>query len=240
MTLYDRIGRNYTRHRSPDPSIAARIDAAIGQAATVVNVGAGAGSYEPDGAVAVEPSSVMVAQRASANPVVAAYAENLPFASGTFEVAMAVLSVHHWNDQPAGLREMRRVAGRCVIFSFDIAVLHDAFWLVRDYVPEFREMESHVPLPAQIAEIVGAARVDPVPLPADCRDGFLAAYWARPESFLDPSVRSAISLFHRLDATVVRRMVTKLSEDLASGRWERRNADLRGQTELDLGFRLIA
>lgn len=239
MTLYDRIGRNYARHRTPDPSIGARIAAAIGPSSSVVNVGAGTGSYEPDGAVAVEPSAVMVAQRTSRNPVVSALAEALPFAPGAFDVAMAVLSVHHWNEPEAGLREMARVARRSVVFSFDIEVLHERFWLVRDYVPEFRELEAHVPAPALIAEILGASHVDAVPLPAECRDGFLAAYWARPEAFLDPSVRSAISLFHRLDVAVVRRMVTKLSEDLSSGLWERRNRDLGGLDELDLGFRLI-
>ena len=240
MTLYDRIGRNYARHRTPEPAIAARIWDAIGASQRVVNIGAGTGSYEQAGWIAVEPSQVMIAQRpAGANRVVAAFAESLPFEPGCFDVAMAVLSVHHWADPAAGLREIRRVAERSVIFSFDVSLLHERFWLVRDYVPEMASLESHVPPPERIAEITGASHIDPVPLPAGCSDGFLAAYWARPEAFLDPSVRSAISLFHRLDAGVVRRMVSHLSEDLASGRWERRNHDLRGLDELDLGFRLI-
>ncbi|HVL90679.1 MAG TPA: class I SAM-dependent methyltransferase, partial [Actinomycetota bacterium] len=240
MTLYDRIGRSYARHRAAEPAIEERIKAAFGDAVNVVNVGAGTGSYEPRDriCVAVEPSPVMIEQRPpNAAPVVAAFAEALPFADDTFDVAMAVLTVHHWNDPEAGLREMRRVASRVVIFGFDLVALHERFWLIRDYLPELLTLESGSPTVERAAEITGAASIESVPLPATCRDGFMPAYWARPEAYLDPSVRSAISVFHRLDPAIVRRMVMKLSEDLGSGRWDKRYGSLRDTKELELGFR---
>ena len=236
--LYDRIGIGYAQLRREDPRIAAAIHAALGDARTVLNVGAGAGSYEPRDreVTAVEPSEVMIAQRPpGAAPVVRASAEALPFPDGSFDAAMAVLSDHHWPDREAGLRELRRVARRrVVIFQWDAAA--DLGWLVEDY------LGWHFPkslTAADIAAIVGATRIEPVPVPHDCRDGFLSAYWRRPHAYLDPRVREAISVFQLLPDADVRVAIERLRADLESGEWERRHGHLLERTELDLGYRLI-
>jgi SAM-dependent methyltransferase len=238
--LYDAIGAGYRRTRRPDRRIQQAIDAALGDAARLVNVGAGTGSYEPrDRAViAVEPSATMIAQRsADAAPVVQAAAESLPFEDDAFDAALAVLTDHHWSDRAAGLREMRRVARRrAVLFTWD-GQFALRFWLVRDYLPEF------VSLPgmsiATIAGHLGAQEVIPVPIPADCQDGFFHAYWARPEAYLDAGVRAGISVFSRLDRSVVERAVVQLEQDLSSGAWHDRNANIADRPELDLGYRLL-
>ena len=237
--LYDRIGVGYTKVRGEDPRIAAAIHAALGEARTVLNVGAGTGSYEPrDRAVtAVEPSEVMIAQRPpGAAPAVRASAEALPFADGSFEAAMAVLSDHHWPDRARGLREMRRVARRrAVVFQFDVAALLD-FWLAREYLvtwrPESLPMED-------IAGHLGATRVEAVPIPHACRDGFLSAYWRRPHAYLDPRVRDGISVFRLLPEADVADAMARLRADLESGEWERRHAGILDLDELDLGYRLL-
>jgi SAM-dependent methyltransferase len=237
--LYDRIGVGYTRFRGEDPRIAAAIHAALGDASTVVNVGAGAGAYEPRDrqVVAVEPSEVMIAQRPpDAAPVVRAGAEALPFPDDSFDAAMSVLSDHHWPERAKGLREMRRVARRrAVLFQCDLALLH-ASWLTRDYLttfrPEWMTME-------EIAGYLGATRIEPVPIPHDCRDGFLGAYWRRPHAYLDPAVRDAISVFRLLPADEVDAAMAALRADLESGEWQRRNADILDRDAVDLGFRLI-
>jgi SAM-dependent methyltransferase len=238
--LYDRIGRGYPRTRRPDPRIQAAIHGALGDATSVVNVGAGTGNYEPRDrtVVAVEPSEEMIGQRPpGAARVVRARAEELPFADGEFDAAMAVLSDHHWADRPRGLREMRRVASRrAVVFTFDPDHVDDS-WLLRDYLPGFR----HLPGMAidEIAAHLGAADVRTVPIPADCRDGFLHAYWARPQAYLDPEVRRNISVFARLSAAEVEDTVERLRVDLASGAWEDRNRDILDLAEMDLGYRLV-
>ena len=237
--LYDRIGVGYTNVRAEDPRIAAAIRAALGDARTVLNVGAGAGSYEPRDLVvtAVEPSEVMIAQRPPrAAPAVRASAEALPFADGSFDAAMAVLSDHHWPDRAGGLQEMRRVARRrAVVFQFDIAALVD-FWLAREYLvtwrPESLSME-------EIAGHLGATRVEAVPIPHDCRDGFLSAYWRRPHAYLDPRVRDGISVFRLLPEADVADAMARLRADLESGEWERRHAGILDLDELDLGYRLL-
>jgi SAM-dependent methyltransferase len=236
--LYDRIGIGYAELRREDPRIAAAIHAALGDARSVLNVGAGAGSYEPRDrdVTAVEPSEVMIAQRPpGAAPVVRASAEALPFEDGSFDATMAVLSDHHWPDREAGLRELRRVArGRTVVFQWDSAA--DLGWLVRDYLP------WHFPrtlTAADIADIIGATRIEPVPIPHDCTDGFLSAYWRRPRAYLDPRVREAISVFRLLPEADVEEAMRRLRDDLDSGAWERRNGALLDRTELDLGYRLI-
>jgi len=237
--LYDRIGVGYTEVRAEDPRIAAAIHAALGDARTVLNVGAGTGSYEPRDreVTAVEPSEVMIAQRPpGAAPAVRASAEALPFADGSFDAAMTVLSDHHWPDRAAGLREMRRVARRrAVVFQFDVAALLD-FWLARDYLvawrPESVSMEA-------IAGHLGATRTEVVPIPHDCRDGFLSAYWRRPHAYLDPRVRDGISVFRLLPEADVEPAMAALRADLESGVWERRNAGLLDREALDLGYRLV-
>ena len=238
--LYDTIGRSYGVTRGEDPRLRERIHAALGDARTVLNVGAGTGSYEPrDRAVlAVEPSAVMRAQRApDAAPAIDASADALPFADASFDATMAVLTDHHWLDRAAGLREMRRVARkRAVLFTFDPAFI-DAFWLTRDYLPGFRALPGMTI--DEIAGHFGPTRIEPVPIAHDWQDGFLFAFWRRPEAYLDPVVRANISVFSRLDEAEVANCVRRLRADLDSGAWARRNRDLLAAEELDGGYRLL-
>jgi len=238
--LYEDIGRGYARHRRPDPRIAARLADALGDAETVVNVGAGSGSYEPRdrSVVAVEPSTVMLAQRrGSPVPAVRALAESLPFPDGHFDAALAVLTLHHWTDPMAGLRELRRVAGRLAVLHFEPGY---RYWLTDEYLPVLRDLEWRwVPGVDDVLAAVGEARVEVVAVPHDCVDGFFAAYWRRPEAYLDPAVRASISNFARLDADLVEPGLARLRADLASGAWADRHVDLLGRDELDAGYRLI-
>jgi len=237
---YDAIGASYTATRRSDPRIAATIAAALGDARTVLNVGAGAGAYEPADreVLAVEPSATMRAQRpAGAAPVFDAVAEAFPFPDGAFDATLAVLSDHHWRDRPAGLRELRRVAARrAVLFQWDPGFA-DAFWLTREYLPSFARMPT-MPFTALVRHL-GATRVVPVPIPADCEDGFFMAYWRRPEAYLDPVVRANISVFHELPPAEVQAGLERLADDLASGAWAARHAALLERDELDLGYRLL-
>ncbi len=238
--LYDQIGLTYGGQRRTDPRIAARIWQALGDAKTVLNVGAGTGSYEPpDRAVtAVEPSPVMRAQRPrGAAPCVAARAEALPFADDCFDAAMAVLSDHHWQDPVAGLREMRRVAHRVVVFQWDNTRIGD-FWLVRDYLHEFLAAARARPTLTERAEAIGAAMA-PVPIPWDCQDGFFHSYWRRPDAYLQPSVRRAASVWAAVGPEAERRAISALSDDLASGAWHDRNGALFELEEAELGARML-
>lgn len=238
--LYDTIGASYLATRRTEPRIAVRIWAALGGARTVLNVGAGTASYEPPDrdVTAVEPSAVMRAQRpANAALCLAATADSLPFADQSFDAAMAVLSDHHWPDPIAGLREMRRVARRVVVFNFD-AEHAGEFWLTRDYLPEFAQLAVGHPTMTQRAEAIGA-RLEPVPVPWDCADGFFHAYWRRPEQYLRLEVRRGISVFTVIGAQAEQRVVHDLSLDLASGRWAARNRDITGLAEAELGARLL-
>ncbi|WP_262379687.1 MerR family transcriptional regulator [Nonomuraea sp. PA05] len=241
--LYDAIGGAYTATRRTEPRFAARIWDALGDARTVLNVGAGTGSYEPvDRAVtAVEPSAVMRGQRpAGSAPCVAAAAESLPFDDGSFDAAMAVSTVHHWGDPIAGLREMRRVARRVVVLTFDTDEpgWQDRFWLTRDYLPEFAGVLSAFPSLAGMADAIGG-RAEPVPIPWDCADGLFEAYWRRPEAYLDDRVRRAVSVWARVGPEAERRAVRSLGDDLGSGRWAERNSDLAELDAADLGLRLL-
>ncbi|WP_164540415.1 MerR family transcriptional regulator [Streptomyces abyssomicinicus] len=241
--LYDTIGDAYTATRRTDPRIAAQIRDALGDARTVLNVGAGTGSYEPADrdVTAVEPSAVMRAQRrAGAAPCVAAAAECLPFEDRSFDVAMAVSTVHHWGDPMAGLREMRRVARHVVVLTFDTDEpgWQDRFWLTRDYLPEFAAVLADFPSLAAMADAVGA-RVEAVPVPWDCADGLFEAYWRRPAAYLEDHVRRAMSVWTKVGAEAERRAVRSLGDDLGSGRWAERNSDLAGLDAADLGLRLL-
>jgi SAM-dependent methyltransferase len=239
--LYDSIGKGYTATRREDPRIAARIRAALGDARTVVNVGAGTGAYEPADleVVAVEPSETMIAQRPEgAAPVVRAYAEELPFEDGSFDAAMAVLTDHHWTDHARGLAELARVARRVVLFTWDPATALDT-WVVRDYFPGVRALIPDDYRLAHTLVRLGDARAEPVPVPHDCRDGFFHAYWRRPEAYLSDEVRAGISVFARLDDAAVNEGVERLRRDLESGRWRRRNEGLLELDELDAGYRLV-
>ena len=207
----------------------------------MVNVGAGAGAYEPADleVVAVEPSEVMIAQRPEgAAPVVRGVAEELPFEDDSFDAAMAMLSDHHWSDHDRGLSELRRVARRVVLFTWDPAMVNDS-WLVSEYLPGF---ESLIPTGSSLEYTVnrlGGARVEPVPVPHDCVYGFLHAYWRRPHAYLDPRIRAGISVFALMDDATVQSGIARLRRDLESGAWERRHGDLLELDELDLGYRLL-
>ncbi len=238
--LYDRIGAGYGRLRHTDPRIASRIWVALGDARTVLNVGAGTGCYEPPDreVTAVEPSAVMRAQRPpGAARCVAAEAESLPFGDRSFDAAMAVLSDHHWHDPIAGLREMARVAAKVVVFQFDNAEF-PRFWLVRDYLPEFAAFAKQRPTLTERAQAIGA-RMETVPIPWDCVDGFFHAYWRRPHMYLDPRLREATSVWARLGPEVEARAVTQLQADLDSGAWHERNAELLNLEQAELGARLL-
>jgi SAM-dependent methyltransferase len=240
MPLYDSIGQTYAGTRRPDPRIARRVDQALGDAITVVNVGAGAGSYEPRDrrVVAVEPSLTMIRQRPrDAAPAVIGQAEELPLADDSVDAALAVLTVHHWADQRRGLAELRRVArDRVVVLGWDPASA-GAFWLW-DYLPTSLHADRSPPL-ALYEDVLGPLDIVPVPVPHDCVDGFAAAFWRRPEAYLDPVVRANISVFANLPAAEVDAAVARLADDLESGAWARSNGHLLDLDELDAGYRLL-
>jgi SAM-dependent methyltransferase len=241
--LYDRIGREYARYRKPDARIARAIRAALGGARRVLNVGAGAGAYEPRDCevVAVEPSLEMIRQRApDAAPVVQTSAEKLPFADRAFDATLAILTLHHWVDRAAGLRELQRVAReRVVLLVFDPDHTGYAdFWLVKDYFPEIPVYDRKIaPSIAELEALLGPFELRSVPVPHDCADGFLGAYWRRPSHYLDARARAAISSFRVVPD--VDPPLARLRADIDSGRWATRNAALLDQKELDLGYRLI-
>lgn len=238
--LYDEIGHGYLTHRRPDPRIAEAITRALGAAETVVNVGAGAGSYEPGDrdVVAVEPAWSMIRQRrAGSARVVQASATHLPFRDATFAAALAVLTVHHWPDRARGLAELARVARRrVVIVTWDPET--SGFWLVDEYFPAIVVIDRPIfPSLQEFTRAFGEVVVQPLPIPHDCVDGFLGAYWRRPHAYLDPGVRGAISTFSKMGD--VGAGVARLQRDLGDGSWARRHGDLLTRTELDLGYRLV-
>jgi SAM-dependent methyltransferase len=241
--LYDSIGASYPVTRRTEPRIAAQVWAALGDARTVLNVGAGTGSYEPPDrdVTAVEPSALMRAQRpAGAAPCLAASAERLPFGDQTFDAAMAFATIHHWPDPVAGLRELRRVARRVVVFTHDTSAAGwlGRFWLIRDYLPEVADLLVGRPALAELTRALGA-RVEAVPIPWDCADGFFEAYWRRPGAYLDEPVRRGMSVWTRVGPEAEQRAVRRLGADLASGRWAERNRDLIGLDRAELGLRLL-
>lgn len=240
---YEIGGVGYAQRRQTDPRIADRVWAALGDARTVVNVGAGSGSYEPADrdVTAVEPSAAMRAQRpADAAPVVDASAEDLPFPDDHFDAAMAMVTVHQWPDWRRGVRELRRVAhGPVVILTFDPAAMR-SFWLA-EYGPELLERE-HRRFPAideLCAELGGDAQAHAIPVPIDCVDGFMEAYYARPEAFLDDTVRAAQSSWGFIDAAAEARITGQLRRDLESGAWEERHGRLRSQSEYSGSLTLV-
>lgn len=215
---------------------------AVGAARTVVDVGAGTGSYERGLPVvlAVEPSPVMIAQRPPGSaPVVRGVAGRLPLRDGSVDAALAVLTVHHWPCAAAGLAELRRVAARQVVLTFDPRATA-AYWLVAEYVPAVADLDTgRTPPVEQVAELLGTADVRPLPVPADMVDGVLAAHWNRPHAYLDPRVRACCSGLAQLDAEVVDAGMRSLRRDLDSGAWHRRHADLLDAGEFDAGYRLV-
>lgn len=238
--LYDNIGTNYSASRGTDLRIAKRLYAELDGASRIINIGAGSGSYEPEGVelVAVEPSAKMIAQRGSDSyPVELAAAESLPFPDNSFSHAMTVLSMHHWSDRPKAFGEINRVAtDKFVAISWDPAA--SPFWLTRDYFPEIHaEDVGMFPSLAELHTHFEDVSIAALPIPGDCHDGFLAAYWKRPAAYLDPGVRQAISSFAK--STAKEAGLKRLAADIESGVWEERNASILELDELDAGYRLI-
>ncbi|MEL7447869.1 MAG: methyltransferase domain-containing protein [Pseudomonadota bacterium] len=236
--LYDRIGINYDELRKPDPRLAAAITSALGDARTVLNVGAGTGSYEPADrqVTAVEPSIEMLRKRPPGRATaIQGIAEDLPFDDDAFDAAMAILTVHHWTDKRAGLREMRRVTrGPIVLLTFDPAIRP---WLT-DYLPELATLdEAQMPAITDYGRWLNGAQIHPVPIPHDCTDGFLYAYWRRPAAYLDARIRSGSSSFWAIDTA--ESGLDALRKDLASGEWERRYGHLLELDAYDAGYRLV-
>ena len=239
--VYDRIGRSYSRTRRADPRIAAQILDGLGDARTVVNVGAGTGSYEPTDreVVAVEPSAEMLRQRQpDAPPAVRAVAEALPFADDRFDAALAVLTVHHWLDPAAGLQELRRVSGRQVVFFYEPLQTH-GFWAI-EYFPEAKELPSELSPPdeALLRAHLDVREVRTLLVPHDCVDGFGAAFWGRPEAYLDADVQAGMSWLSLLPEEARARGTRRLRDDLESGAWNARHGELRTQDTFDAGYRL--
>lgn len=239
--MYERIGRSYAETRREDPRVAADIRACLGDGRTVVNVGAGTGNYEPPDrfVVAVEPSPTMVHQRQDrTRRVVRGMAEALPFPEGTFDVAMAVLTIHHWTDCLAGLRELRRVARRQVVFFFEPLHVHE-FWAL-EYFPEALDLPSEQDAPGEaiLRQALAVREIRPVLVPRDCVDGFGAAFWARPEAYLDPAVQAGMSWLALLPMDARQRGSERLAADLTSGAWEERFGHLRQSDSYDAGYRI--
>ena len=239
--LYDTLGKSYAEARIEDPRVAAQIHAALDGAARIVNVGAGTGSYEPRDRVvlAVDPSPTMIRQRRPGSaPSVLAAAEALPIHDDSFDAAMAVLTVHHWSDLPRGLAELRRVAARQVVVFFEPLALQ-GYWLL-DYFPDIADLptERRAPGTKELERELDVVDVRTVMVPADCTDGFGAAYWSRPEAYLDPTVQAGISSLALLTVEARQRGTEQLRADLGSGRWEDRHGHLRHLDEFDGGYRL--
>ncbi|MEO0437123.1 MAG: class I SAM-dependent methyltransferase [Pseudomonadota bacterium] len=238
--LYDSIGQSYNYSRQTDPRLAAVLHQRLERAETILNIGAGAGSYEHNDryVVAAEPSETMLAQRSSgAAPAVQATAECLPFANNSFDAAMAVLTIHHWSDWRRGVDEALRVAnGRLALLTW--TGFPNGFWLL-DYFPEIEALDVPLfPTVDELASSMGKLAVDPLPIPADCEDGMLCAFWQRPQAYLNPKVREGISTFSKLER--VEERISQLAADLASGEWHRRNSDLLEQDNADYGYRVVS
>ncbi|MGZ3419071.1 MAG: class I SAM-dependent methyltransferase [Polyangiales bacterium] len=238
--LYDRIGGTYGGTRKEDPRLAASIRGALGDARSVVNVGAGIGAYEPTDreVLAVEPSATMIAQRPSgAARVIQASAEKLPLEDKSFDAALAVNTVQHWTDLRAGLRELRRVARDRIVVFMRYAQAGTPFWLTEEYFPSLDTTQKTSAIVATIEDELPSVRFITVPLPHDCQDGLFTAYWRRPEMYLDNEVRRNMSNFAL--ATDLASGLGRLRADLESGAWDRRHGELRSLSELDLGHRLL-
>lgn len=240
---YDVHGRDYAQHRRADPRIAAMIHDALGPARTVLNVGAGAGSYEPldRHVIAIEPSAVMRRQRpAPLVPAIAGRAEALPLDDRSVDASMALITVHQWADRAAGMRELRRVTrGPIVVMAFD-STAADHFWIF-DYAPELRAAERRrdPPISELAAALGGAVDVHTIPIPHDCTDGFTEAFFARPERFLDPAVRGAQSVWRFVPPAAQSRFVVELERDLASGAWDAKYGNWRTMRVFEGSLRLV-
>jgi hypothetical protein len=238
--LYEQLGQSYETVRQPDRRIARVVQAAIGDARSVVNVGAGTGSYEPSDryVVAVEPSRAMRTRRpTSAAPCIDAGAEALPFDDASLDLAMAIYTDFHWANRLQGIVEMIRVARYSVVMLTVDSEAADSYWLIRDYFPS--GAETFAPLRELLAAFPGDAEVSSVPIPDDCRDGFVQAFWKRPHDLLDATTRSSMALFAQLPEDELESGLRQLAADLQDGSWHTRNASLLNQPEADLGHRLV-
>lgn len=240
--IYDKIGSGYATRRKPDPDIFRSIEKALSICTSVLNVGAGTGSYEPPTCtLAVEPSQEMINQRPrSSARCIRAAAERLPIEDNSFDGALASLTIHHWKDIQAGLAEMRRVARkRIVLFTWDPEFESD-FWLTRDYVPGILELDrSRFPTMLQLGSLLQNFEVQIIPIPAQCEDGFVGSFWKRPKAYLDPEVQRTNSAMALLDAEQLGKGLRRLRHDLLTGIWYDRNSNLADLNELDLGYRLV-
>ena len=239
--IYDKIGTHYSTMRQTDPKVAAQLYAELEGATRIVNIGAGTGSYEPANVdlVAVEPSAKMIAQRsADAYPCKQAFAEKLPFEDNSFSHAMTVLSMHHWQDKPSAFNEINRVAtNRFVAITWDPQ--SEPFWLTRDYFPEIHEMDVAIfPRLDAFQDHFDEVEIRPLQIPHNCIDGFFAAFWKRPDAYLNPQVRQSTSPFSKVQN--LEEGLTKLANDLASGVWAERNQQMLSLDTFDAGYRLIS
>jgi len=240
-TLYDNIGISYSVTRCTDPIIAKQLYSELQGATRIVNIGAGTGSYEPENVelVAVEPSAKMIAQRKmGAHRVEQAFAEKLPFENNSFSHAMTVLSMHHWENRKRAFSEINRVAtAKFVAITWDPK--SDPFWLTRDYFPEIYEMDQHIfPELEELNEHFDEVKISPLQIPSDCEDGFLAAFWKRPEAYLSSQVRQSMSPFSQIKN--LSEGLQRLKDDLASGAWAKNNQSILNSSFLDVGYRLIS
>lgn len=243
MALYDTLGRTYSATRQADPRVAAQIGQALADSASVVNIGAGTGSYESARTIAaIEPSQIMIDQRpAGAAPAIRAEAEHVPLRDNCTDAALAVLTVHHWADVVAGIAEMRRIARyRLVVLTWDAQVMGEKFWLLSEYLPQAQAADAALAVPVdRLMSLLADPVITPVPVPHDCTDGFAASFWRRPDAYLDPGVRAGMSLFTKTSPIMLSAGLARLAADLQSGRWRREHAGLLELTQLDLGYRLI-
>jgi SAM-dependent methyltransferase len=241
---YDTIGFGYAKTRHADPTIRDRIHLALGNARSVLNVGAGTGSYEPHDryVIAIEPSDVMAAQRpADLAPAIRAQASDLPLRDKSVDAAMALLSLHHWDDCEKGLIELRRVSrGPVVLLTYDPEV-SSRMWLMEDYAPEIAKQDREIfPAPTQLGQwLRGKFIIEDIPIPRNCLDWMLGSFWAHPERVLNPLARAGTSGFSRLPPQVIERIVLQVSRDLQSGAWDRRHGHLRELDSYDAGLRLV-
>lgn len=240
---YDRIGLSYSDVRRSDPRFEAVVWRALGDAKTVLNIGAGAGSYEPSDreVIAVEPSPVMIAQRPpDAAPAIKGVAESLPLPDKSVDATMGVFTMQHWDDVDRGLTEVLRVTRERIVFlTLDLDVTAE-IWLCRNYLPEIVEHDRDTfPSIDHLRTVLPGVQVEVVPVPTDCTDGFCIALWSRPEMHLDPEVRRSSSIWHLLAPATVDSGLDRLRQDLESGEWDRRYGHLRTQAALDVGVRLV-
>lgn len=243
-TNYEKIGIGYAKKRRSDPRIAAQIHETLSGIRSLVNVGAGSGSYEPTTTqvTAVEPSQRMIDQRSKlAAPCVLASAESLPFPDQSFDASMSALSLHHWTDLRAGLREMRRVSRTRIVLFTVLPDAGEAFWLTQDYFPEFAQEDRRIfPSLATLSQHLDLPlRSEVVPIPHDLQDGFQGAYWRRPQAYLQEATRACISSFARRDSAALQQGLSRLHQDLLDGRWMQKHGECLRKQTMDLGYRLV-